>query len=112
MIGVRFPVGAGNLSSPPLPDRLWANPASYPLVTGGYFPGVKRPRREADHLPPSSAEVEESVKLYLHSQYVFMVWCLVKHRDNFTFYPPYPEAVSSNPKPRTRHAVVIGTHIT
>jgi len=19
-------------------------------------------------------------------QYVFMVWCLVKHRDNFTFY--------------------------
>jgi len=24
------------------------------------------------------------VELYLHSPYVFMVWCLVKHRDNFT----------------------------
>jgi hypothetical protein len=29
--------------------------------------GVKRPRREADHSPPSSAEVEECVELYLHS---------------------------------------------
>jgi hypothetical protein len=34
--------------------------------------GVKRPVCEADHPPPSNAEV-------------FMVWCLVKHRDNFTF---------------------------
>jgi len=26
------------------------------------------------------------VELYLHSpQYVSMAWCLVKHRDNFTF---------------------------
>jgi len=25
------------------------------------------------------------VKLYLHSQYVFMVWYLVKHREDFTF---------------------------
>jgi len=25
------------------------------------------------------------VELYLNSQYVFMAWCLVKHRDNFTF---------------------------
>jgi hypothetical protein len=22
-------------------------------------------------------------------QYVFMAWCVVKHRDNFTFYPGY-----------------------
>jgi hypothetical protein len=21
-------------------------------------------------------------------QYIFMAWCLVKHRDNFTFYLP------------------------
>jgi hypothetical protein len=26
------------------------------MGTGGYFPGVKRPWREADHLPPSNAE--------------------------------------------------------
>jgi hypothetical protein len=47
--------------------------------------GVKRPGREADHSPPSSIEVKECVELYLHSQYVFMTWCLVKHRNNFTF---------------------------
>jgi hypothetical protein len=29
--------------------------------------GVKRPGREADHSPPSSAEVKEWVELYLHS---------------------------------------------
>jgi len=26
-----------------------------------------RPRREADHLPPSSAEIKEGVELYFHS---------------------------------------------
>jgi len=29
--------------------------------------GVKRPEREADHSPPSSAEVKECVELYIHS---------------------------------------------
>jgi hypothetical protein len=33
--------------------------ASYPMGTRGYFPGVKRPGREADHSPPSSDEVKE-----------------------------------------------------
>jgi len=28
------------------------------------------------------------VGLYLHSQYAFMAWCLVKHRDNFTLRLP------------------------
>jgi hypothetical protein len=28
--------------------------------------GVKRPGREADHSPPSSAEVKEWVELYIH----------------------------------------------
>jgi hypothetical protein len=28
--------------------------------------GIKRPGREADHSPPSSAEVKECVELYLH----------------------------------------------
>jgi hypothetical protein len=36
-----------------------AHPSSYPMGTGGSFPGVKRPGREADHSPPSSAEVKE-----------------------------------------------------
>jgi hypothetical protein len=29
--------------------------------------------------------LQECVALYLHPQYVFMAWFLVKHRDNFTF---------------------------
>jgi hypothetical protein len=37
------------------------HPASYPMGTGGALSlGVKRPGREADHLPPSSAEVKNS----------------------------------------------------
>jgi hypothetical protein len=42
---------------------------THPLqwVSGTLFLGVKRPGREADHSPPSSAEVKEWVELYLHS---------------------------------------------
>jgi hypothetical protein len=36
-----------------------AHPASYLMGTRGSFPGVKRPGREADHSPPSIAEVKE-----------------------------------------------------
>jgi hypothetical protein len=36
-----------------------AHPASYTMVTVGPFPAAKaRPERDADHSPPSSAEVE------------------------------------------------------
>jgi hypothetical protein len=35
-----------------------AHPASYLMGTGGSFPEVKRSGREADHPPPSSAEVK------------------------------------------------------
>jgi hypothetical protein len=48
--------------------------------------GVKRLEREADHSPPSSAEVKHAWSYTSIPPYVFMVWCLVKHRDNFTFY--------------------------
>jgi hypothetical protein len=41
--------------------------------------------READHSPPSSAEVKEWLELYLHSPIRFKAWCLAKRRDNF-FY--------------------------
>jgi hypothetical protein len=46
---------------------------------------VKRPGREADHSPPSSAEIENAWSYTSTPQYVFMARCLVKHRDNFTF---------------------------
>jgi hypothetical protein len=57
---VRFPAETGNFS---LHHRVQngsgAHPASYPTGTRDSFPGVKRPGREADHSPPSSAEVKE-----------------------------------------------------
>ena len=47
------------------PDRLWGpHPASYKT---GIFPGVKRPKRGVNQPPPSCAEIEESVELYLCS---------------------------------------------
>ena len=33
----------------------------------GFFPGVKRPGRDFDHPPTSSAEVKETVELYIYS---------------------------------------------
>jgi hypothetical protein len=57
---VRLPAGAGNF-----PLHHWvqkssgAHLASYPMGTRGSFLGVKRPRRETDHSPPSSSEVKE-----------------------------------------------------
>jgi hypothetical protein len=46
--------------------------------------------READHSPPSSAEVKEWVELYFHFPNT-PSWrgAQLKHRDNFTFLP-YP----------------------
>jgi hypothetical protein len=45
-----------------------AHPASCTMGTGGPFPGAKvRPGRDADHSPPSSAEVENEWEIYLIS---------------------------------------------
>jgi hypothetical protein len=57
------------------------------MGASGSFPGVKRPGRKVDHSPPSSAEVKEWVKLYIHSPNT-PSWrgAQLKHRDNFTFY--------------------------
>jgi len=40
---------------------------------------------EADHVPPFSAEVTNAWSYTYTTPYVFMEWCLVKHRDNFAF---------------------------
>jgi hypothetical protein len=68
MMGVRVPEVAGIFS---LHHRVHTgcegHPDSYPMGTRGSFPGVKRPQREADQSPPSSAEAKEWVELYLHS---------------------------------------------
>jgi hypothetical protein len=78
MIRVWFPAGAGNFS---LFNRVHigsgAQPASYPMGTGGSFP-VKRPGREADRLPPRMRGAIPPLPI----TYSPLAWCLVKHRDN------------------------------
>jgi hypothetical protein len=58
-IGVRSPAGAKDFfSSLFVQTGYGAHPASCTMGTGGPFPGGKaRAGRDADHSPPSSAEV-------------------------------------------------------
>jgi hypothetical protein len=55
-IEVRSPTGAEDFSSSPcIQTGSRAHPASYPMGTGGPFPGVKaQPGHDTDHLPPSN----------------------------------------------------------
>jgi hypothetical protein len=63
------------------------HPASYPVGTRSSFLGVKRPGREADHSPPSCAEVKECVELYLHSPST-LLWhgAQLNQGDNYHIY--------------------------
>jgi hypothetical protein len=65
-IGVRSSTEAEDFSSSLyVQTGSGAHPASYPMGTGGPYPGGKaRPGRDADHSPPSSAEVKNE-ELYL-----------------------------------------------
>jgi len=39
---------------------------------------------EAHHSPPYSSKVKNAWSYTSNSPYIFMAWCLIKHRDNFT----------------------------
>jgi hypothetical protein len=57
------------------------HPASYPMDAGALSPGVK--------LTTTQASVEV-MKMWIYTctpLYAFMAYCLIKHRDNFTFLP-------------------------
>jgi hypothetical protein len=81
-----FPARAGNFF---LHHRVQngsgAHPASYPVGTRGCFPGAKAGGAWSWPLTSILCQGHECVELYLHSQYVFMAWCLVK---SFTFTHP------------------------
>jgi hypothetical protein len=62
-----------------------AHPPFYLMGTETITLEVKRPGREADHSPPSSTETKNAWSYTSTHQYVFMTWCLVKHRDNLIF---------------------------
>jgi hypothetical protein len=68
-------------------SRTALGPTQPPIqwVRGALSLGVKRPGHEADHSHPSGAAVKNSWNYTSTPQYVFVAWCLVKHRDNFTF---------------------------
>jgi hypothetical protein len=67
--GVRSPTEAEGFScSLCVQTGYGAHPAPCTMGTGGSFPGGKaRPGRDADHSPPSSAEVKKEQELYLLS---------------------------------------------
>jgi hypothetical protein len=65
---------------------LWPTQPPNHWVPGALSLGVKRPGREADHSPPSSAEVKECLELYFRSpSSPSWLGAELKHRDNFTF---------------------------
>jgi hypothetical protein len=48
-------------------------------VPGVVSPGVKRPGREADYSPPSTAEVNNTWIYTSNPPYIFVMWSLIKH---------------------------------
>jgi hypothetical protein len=70
-------------------SRMALGPTQPPIQWAPGDPSlrVKRPGREADYSPPSSAEVKEWVELYLHSPNM-PPWrgAQLKRKENFTFY--------------------------
>jgi hypothetical protein len=54
-------------------------------VSGAVSLGGNWHEHKADHSPLSSAKVKKSCSYTSIIQYVFMVWCLIKHSNNFIF---------------------------
>jgi len=61
-------------------SRSALGPSQSPIqwVPGVLSFGVKRPRREDDHAPPSSREFKNAWSYTYTPQYVFVAWCSVK----------------------------------
>jgi hypothetical protein len=70
------------------PDRLWGPPD---LVYNGYWAvslGAKRPGRDADHLPPVSAEIKKTWIYTSIPHRFFMVYWLISRAQGqlYLFY--------------------------
>jgi hypothetical protein len=72
-VGVRVSEEARILYSPGRPYRL-LRPTQFSIqwVPGAFSPGIKRPGREVDHSPPTSAEVKKMCFYTSSPPYVFM----------------------------------------
>jgi hypothetical protein len=85
-VGITTRLWAGNFSLHHwVQNGSGSHPASYPTGTGGSFRGSKAAGAWSCPLIPSSAEVKNAWSYTSSPKYVFMAWCLVKHRDKFTF---------------------------
>jgi hypothetical protein len=60
-----------------------AHPGCWPMGSGVLSSGVRRQGREVNPFLPSSAEVKNAWSYTSIPPYVFMAWCILKHRDNF-----------------------------
>jgi hypothetical protein len=56
--------GIGFFLQPVCPNQLWNPPSLLPNGYHGFLPCIKRPRHDADHSLPSSAEVMNAWELY------------------------------------------------
>jgi hypothetical protein len=56
-------------------------------VAGALSLGVKQLGHEADHSPPSSAEVKNEWCYTSTPQYTYMAWCSVKAQGQLYLYP-------------------------
>jgi hypothetical protein len=64
----------------------WTHPSCCSFSTGLLSLVVKEPLREAYCLPPCSAEVKNALSCESTPQFVFMAWCVLKHRDGVTSF--------------------------
>jgi hypothetical protein len=84
--GVQFLAEAGTFSlRHHLQTGSGGHPASCPVGTRGYSPGLKRSELEAHHSPTFSPEVKTWSNTAT-PPYVFIALCLVKHRDDYTLF--------------------------
>jgi hypothetical protein len=91
--------GVGNFS---LHHRVQTGSADHPLPLIQYVPGalsvgIKRPGREADHSPPSSADVKNAWSYTSTPQYAFMAWCSVKTQGQLHLYLYVSNPMSMHP---------------
>jgi hypothetical protein len=76
--------GQRYFSSPPHSDHLQGLPSILSCGYQGLFP-LKQRWHSIYYLPPSSAKVKNARSYTSTIWYVFVVWCLIKHRNNFPF---------------------------
>jgi hypothetical protein len=88
MTSVRFSAGAGIFFFFTTASRPALQPTQRPIKTVpvAFPPGIKRPGREANHSPPSSAEVKNAWNYTSTPKYVFTVYLNEALSIRMTYY--------------------------